>query len=114
MSETFSARWSISATTRGKTMQLDDYLKLPYTITLHRDDEGDWVARINELQGCTANGTTQEEALADIEQAKREWIQAALEDGIPVPEPVREEILPSGKWVQRVPRRLHKTLTELA
>jgi antitoxin HicB len=95
-------------------MQLEDYLKLPYTITLQRDDEGDWIARINELKGCTAHGATQAEALADVEEAEREWIQAALEDGISVPTPEPEERLPSGKWVQRAPRRLHKALTALA
>jgi antitoxin HicB len=95
-------------------MLLEEYLKLPYTITLQHDDEGDWVARVNELKGCTGHGATQVEALADVEEAKREWIQAALEDGISVPKPEPEELLPSGKWVQRVPRRLHKALTALA
>jgi hypothetical protein len=27
-------------------MDLNDYLKLPYTITLRPDEDGDWVARV--------------------------------------------------------------------
>ena len=95
-------------------MQLDDYLNLPYTITLRRDDEGDWVARVDELKGCTAHGQTDVEALAQLEEAKRDWIQAALEDRIQIPLPEAEEELPSGKWVQRVPRSLHRDLRRLA
>jgi antitoxin HicB len=95
-------------------MQLDDYLNLPYTITLRRDDEGDWVARVDELKGCTAHGETDVEALAQLAEAKRDWIQAALEDRISIPLPAVEEELPSGKWVQRVPRSLHRDLRHLA
>lgn len=95
-------------------MELNDYLKLPYTITLRRDDEGDWVARVQELKGCTAHGSTEVEALEQLHDAKREWIQAALEDHIAIPQPEPEEELPSGKWVQRVPRSLHKNLSRLA
>jgi antitoxin HicB len=95
-------------------MKLAEYLDLSYTITLRRDDEGDWIARVEELRGCTAHGATQAEALAELEQAKREWIQAALEDGIDIPEPEAEKPLPSGKWVQRVSRRLHRDLKNIA
>lgn len=95
-------------------MELNDYLELPYTITLRRDEDGDWIARVQELKGCTADGATREEALADLDQAKREWLAAALEDGIPIPAPEEPDALPSGKWVQRVPRSLHKNLARLA
>src|SRR5262245_38218891 len=96
-------------------MTLDEYLKLPYAIELRRDEDGDWVARVLELQGCTAHGATQPQALEQLEEVKRDWIQAALEDNIPIPEPEREEDdLPSGKWVQRVPRSLHQRLRHLA
>jgi len=95
-------------------MELNDYLKLAYTITLRADGDGGWVARIQELPGCTADGDTQAEALAELEQAKHEWIQAALEDEVPIPRPELDELLPSGKWVQRVSRSLHRSLARLA
>jgi antitoxin HicB len=93
---------------------LNDYLKLPYTVTLRPDEDGVWVARVEELEGCIAHGNTQAEALAIVEEAKAAWIEDALEAGDPVPVPEQEENLPSGKWLQRVPRSLHKKLGDLA
>jgi predicted RNase H-like HicB family nuclease len=98
-------------------MQMKDlsyYLGLPYTIVLKRDDEGDFVARITELQGCTAHGSTVQEAVDCLEEQKKAWIEDALEVGDPVPEPTSEESLPSGKWLQRVTRSLHAKVAEQA
>ena len=93
---------------------LQYYLELPYTVVIRRDDDGDYVARIDELPGCAAHGKTLEQALEALEEAKQLWITDCLESGDPVPEPATEESLPSGKWVQRVPRTLHKKLAALA
>ena len=93
---------------------LDYYRSLPYGITLRKDEEGDWVARIEELPGCTAHGGTQAEALEKLEEVKTAWIEDAIESGDVIPEPRAIEELPSGKWLQRVPRSLHKSLTDMA
>ena len=93
---------------------LKDYLKLPYTVILRPDEDGVWIARIEELEGCIAHGSTQPEALSVIEEMKAAWIEDALEAGDPIPKPGQDEILPSGKWLQRVPRSLHKKLAQLA
>ena len=69
---------------------LDDYMSLPYTIEIYHDDsdgqEG-YVARVAELPGCI----TQADSLADLDEmlqdAMRAWIESALEDGQPIPEP---------------------------
>lgn len=93
---------------------LDYYVKLPYGINLRQDDEGDWIARIEELNGCIAHGSTPTEAIQRIEEVKDVWLRDAFEGGNEIPEPQLGEALPSGKWVQRVPRTLHKRLTDLA
>jgi antitoxin HicB len=93
---------------------LQYYLELPYTIIMRRDEEGDYVARIDELPGCAAHGNTPQEAFEALEEAKHLWITDCLESGDPVPEPATEEVLPSGKWVQRVSRTLHQKLIALA
>jgi antitoxin HicB len=90
------------------------YFDLPYTVMLRRDREGDWVAKIDELQGCSAHGSTQAEALANLEEAKRLWIEDAIDSGSQIPLPAEEEELPSGKWLQRTPRSLHKKLSDTA
>lgn len=95
-------------------MRLEDYLQLPYTIVLRRDEDGEWVAEVDELEGCVTHGATPAEAVANLEEAKRLWIEEAIANGQPIPQPTIPEPLPSGRWVQRVPRSLHKTLAHLA
>jgi antitoxin HicB len=90
------------------------YLGLPYTVILRPDADGAVVARIEELPGCATDGPTPHEALQRLEELKQNWIQDALEGRDPIPEPQPEEPLPSGKWVQRVPRSLHRRLSAAA
>jgi antitoxin HicB len=90
------------------------YIALPYTTVLRRDDEGDIVAHIEELPGCVAHGQDSHEALTILEEFKQAWIERCIAAGNPVPEPQIEEPLPSGKWLQRVPRTLHKKLVRIA
>jgi len=90
------------------------YLDQPYTKILRRDEDGDIVATIEELDGCITHGNSEAEALQNLKEAQVAWIEAALGAGqeIPVPEP--EEELPSGKFVVRLPRSLHLRLNKLA
>jgi antitoxin HicB len=90
------------------------YLNLPYGIALRKDEDQDWVARIEELPGCTAHGKNRSEALENLEEVQTAWIEDALAAGDAIPEPRTDEGLPSGKWLQRVPRSLHRKLAELA
>ncbi|OFW39791.1 MAG: hypothetical protein A3J28_09060 [Acidobacteria bacterium RIFCSPLOWO2_12_FULL_60_22] len=90
------------------------YMSLPYRVILRRDEDGDHVARIEELAGCSTHGKTAKAALANLEELKRIWIEDCLAKGDPIPEPMPAESLPSGKWVQRVPRTLHRDLVRLA
>lgn len=92
---------------------LDYYKNLPYTIELRQDPEEGWFARVKELQGCMSQGDTAEEAIAMIREAMELWLEVALEEGLPIPEPRSEEDY-SGKFVVRVPRSLHRELAERA
>ena len=51
---------------------------MKYKVTIHRTDEGISVS-VPSLPGCWSEGDTEEEALANIEDAIREYL-AALED----------------------------------
>ena len=95
-------------------LPVKDYLSLPYTVVVRRDEDGDYVARIDELPGCATHGKSLQEALGNLEEVKRAWIEDCLKQGDPIPEPVPENVLPSGKWLQRVPRTLHRDLIRLA
>jgi predicted RNase H-like HicB family nuclease len=50
------------------------------------DDEA-YIADIPDLPHCSAFGTTPEEALREVLQAKQAWLEAARASGKPVPEP---------------------------
>src|SRR5208282_5040094 len=106
--------WSSGYMKSEITKKRDYFRTLPYAIILRKDEEGDWVARIAELPGCTAHGSTQAEALSNLDEVMELWLEDALISGTAIPEPRTAERLPSGKWLQRVPRSLHKKLVELA
>ncbi len=46
-----------------------------------------FIAQAPELPGCMADGTTYQEALANLEVIMREWIETASELGRPLPQP---------------------------
>ncbi len=59
-----------------------------YPIVIFWSDEDEcWVADIPDLKYCSAFGDTPEAALREIQVAKRLWLEAAREDGRPIPEP---------------------------
>lgn len=93
---------------------LDYYLNLPYKIEIVPSLEGGYAARIVELSGCISQGQTMEEITANIEDAKVCWLETALEEGTPIPEPILSSEDYSGKLVVRMPKSLHRVLTERA
>lgn len=99
---------------RARTV--DDYLKLPYEITLVRDEDGGkpgWVARVEELPGCTTRARNPQEAAAKVSHLLSDWIAAAIQEGRDVPEPKSGESH-SGRLLLRMPRTLHGELTRVA
>ncbi len=89
------------------------YLGLKYPITVHEAPEGGYVAEIEDLPGCLAQGETLEELQKEIEVARRLWLETTYEDGgdIPLSRTEREY---SGKFILRVPRSLHRQLDGMA
>ena len=93
---------------------LNEYLALPYRMELVKDpDEGGFVVSFPDLPGCITCGETLEAAVANAADAKRAWLQAALEDGQPVREPDDLENY-SGQFKLRIPKSLHRSLAERA
>lgn len=66
---------------------LEYYLSLPYPIELIPDEDGYWFARIPLLEGCMTNGNSREDALLMLDDAKRLWLETAIELGKAIPEP---------------------------
>jgi len=51
------------------------------------DEDGGYIADIPDLEACSAFGATPAEALAELEQAKVAWLEAARSEGKPIPVP---------------------------
>ena len=66
------------------------YLSLYYTVELTQTETG-WFVKIPLLEGCMSQGDTRAEALEMIDEAKELWLETALEEGIPIPEPALME-----------------------
>lgn len=68
---------------------VEDYLDLPYEITVVRRDGEDgmyWTARVDEL-GCEARGSRASEAMKGVRRAMERRIGEVLADGGSVPRP---------------------------
>lgn len=92
---------------------IDYYLSLPYRLEIVPDpEEGGYGARYPELPGCITCANTLEELVANAEDAKKEWLMAALEDGIAIAEPVQDGTPSSysGQFKLRMPKSLHQSL----
>jgi antitoxin HicB len=99
-------------------MRTEDYLELPYKISLTKEPpvEGNqpiWFAEVEDLPGCTSHGHSPEDAVESVREAMKLWIEVALEDGTPIPKP-RTEDEHSGRFIVRSPRSLHARLVREA
>lgn len=59
-----------------------------------------------------ADGESVEEAVENLNSSKREWIETSLELGRTIPEPTTDEF--SGQLRVRMPKSLHRTLSQIA
>ena len=91
---------------------LNDYFAMNYRMEIVEDkDEGGFGVSFPELPGCITCGETVESAVANALDAKKAWLEAAMEDGIEIHEPDSLEDY-SGQFKLRIPRSLHRSLAE--
>ncbi len=91
---------------------LEYYMSLPYRVEVIPDEkEGGFTLHCPELPGCATCAETMEEGVKMIEDAKKCWFTACLEDGFPIPEPTKLEDY-SGQFKLRIPKTLHRTLAQ--
>lgn len=97
-----------------KKTKAEAYLERPYRRVLIPDSETEtYTAEIAEFPGCVTEGKTPTEALRRLEAAAESWIEAALDAGQAIPEPMEEQEY-SGKLVLRLSRSLHRRAAERA
>jgi len=57
------------------------------TIIYWSKEDSAFIAQVPELPGCIAHGASQEEALANVNEAIQLWLDTTKEFGDPIPEP---------------------------
>ncbi len=58
---------------------------MKYTVIIEEGRESGYVAYAPSLRGWVSQGETKEEALRNIKEAMEAYVEALLEDGLPVP-----------------------------
>ncbi len=91
---------------------LNEYMKLNYRMEIVEDtEEGGFVVSYPELPGCITCGETIESAAANALDAKKAWLEAAIDENIEIYEPDSLENY-SGQFKIRMPRSLPRSLAE--
>lgn len=68
---------------------INKYIKLPYKMEIIEDiEEGGYTVIFPDLEGCITCGDTLRQAIKNAKEAKEEWMRAAIEEEIMIPEPV--------------------------
>ncbi len=66
---------------------------MKYTIVLEKGRESGYVAYVPALKGCVSQGRTKAQTLKNIRAAMEAYIEALLEDGLPVPIEIGKEFV---------------------
>jgi antitoxin HicB len=64
-----------------------------YRILIEQDEDGVFVAQCPSLPGCISQGRSREEALVNIQDAIRGYLESLKKHNEPVPPSIEEEIV---------------------
>jgi predicted RNase H-like HicB family nuclease len=63
---------------------------MKFVITIEQDEEGVFVVECPSIPGCISQGKTEQEALANIEDAIKQCLEVRAEKGMPLTVMTRE------------------------
>ena len=66
---------------------------MKYRVFIEQDEDGMFVAECPSLPGCISQGKTRSEALDNIQDAIKGYIESLKKHGEPVPPAIDEEII---------------------
>jgi len=67
--------------------------RMKYTVIIERGQESGYVAYCPALRGCVSQGRTKREVLKNIREAIEVYVEALIEDGLPVPIEAGKEVV---------------------
>ncbi|MBI4582107.1 MAG: type II toxin-antitoxin system HicB family antitoxin [Planctomycetes bacterium] len=66
---------------------------MTYTVLIRAGNESGYVATVPALPGCVSQGRTRRQALPNVKEAIEVYIEALVEDGLPVPMQIDLELV---------------------
>ncbi len=66
---------------------------MKYTVIIEKGSESGYVAYAPALKGCVSQGKTKAEAQNNLKEAMETYIEALIEDGIPLPTEVGRDTI---------------------
>nr|MDO8082149.1 type II toxin-antitoxin system HicB family antitoxin [Candidatus Freyarchaeota archaeon] len=66
---------------------------MKFRVVIEIDEEGVYIAQVPSLPGCISQGKTRAEALENIKDAIKGYIESLRKHGEPVPPSIEEELV---------------------
>ena len=66
---------------------------MKYRILIEQDEDGVFVVECPSLPGCISQGKTRKEALENIQDAIKGYLESLKKHNEPIPSPIEEEIV---------------------
>lgn len=66
---------------------------MKFRVLIEQDEDGIFVATVPELPGCISEGTTRDEAMANIKDAISGYLISLKKHNEPIPPPITEELV---------------------
>lgn len=66
---------------------------MKFRAIVEQDEDGNYVVKCPALPGCTSEGKTREEALANIKDAIEGYMASLKKHNEPIPPPIEEEMV---------------------
>lgn len=91
---------------------------MKYSFSVFQQNANDhtfWIAKSSQLKGCVGQGDTCDEAIRELEENEKEWLETAKEYDIEIPTvEIRKEASFSGKFALRMSPYLHEQVDAIA
>ena len=66
---------------------------MKYRILIEQDEDGVFVVECPSLPGCISQGKTRKEAIKNIQEAIKGYLESLKKHNEPIPPPIKEEIV---------------------
>jgi predicted RNase H-like HicB family nuclease len=66
---------------------------MKYRVLIEQDEDGMFVAHVPALPGCLSQGSSRDEALANVREAIGGYLESLRAHDEPIPPPISEEIV---------------------